>query len=87
MSHSQKKILFIVPPITMAEGYGDFEDAGDLLPFQGILGLAALTREKGYDTYFYGCISRMNDTRHNTRIRSHNIIHIIIYTVVYIADY
>ena len=50
MIPSQKKILFIVPPITIAEVYGDFEDAGSLLPFQEILGLAALTWEKGYDT-------------------------------------
>jgi len=71
MNHSQKKILFIVPPITMAEAYGDFEDAGNLLPFQGILGLAALTREKGYDTYFIDAlVERMTQDQLIERIKA-----------------
>ena len=71
MSPSQKKILFIVPPITMAEAYGDFEDAGNLLPFQGILGLAALTREKGYDTYFIDAlVERMTQDQLMERIKA-----------------
>lgn len=47
-----KKILFIVPPITMGEVFGGMAKAGNVLPFQGILTLAALTRQKGYQTFF-----------------------------------
>jgi len=47
-----KRILFVVPPITMTEVFGEMAEAGNILPFQGILSLAALTRDRGYDTYF-----------------------------------
>lgn len=45
-----KKIAFLVPPVTMAELFGEFGDAGNVLPFIGLMLLASLTRKHGYHT-------------------------------------
>ncbi len=45
-----KKIVFLIPPVSMRELFGDFGDAGNVLPFVGVMLLAALTRERGYKT-------------------------------------
>lgn len=44
------KILFINPPLTSREAYGNFEQLGNRLPPLGICSLAAITRKYGFDT-------------------------------------
>jgi len=49
------KIIFINPPITMRDRFGDLASAGNNMPFLGLLYLAAMTREHGYKTKVIDC--------------------------------
>lgn len=45
-----KKIIFLNPPLTLKERYGAFNLGGTVMPPLGLLSLAAVTRQRGYDT-------------------------------------
>ena len=45
-----KKILFINPPLTLKDRYGEMAESGTTTPPLGLCNLAAVTREAGYKT-------------------------------------
>lgn len=45
-----KKIIFIEPPLSLEERYGDLAESGTTTPPLGLCHLAAVTIDKGYDT-------------------------------------
>ena len=56
--HSKnRRIVFVVPPISMEEVFGEMGDVGNILPFNGILLLAGLTRHLGYETYLIDSVA------------------------------
>ncbi|MBU1127073.1 B12-binding domain-containing radical SAM protein [Patescibacteria group bacterium] len=44
------KIVFINPPLFLEERYGELAQAGSMTPPLGLCGLAAVTREEGFET-------------------------------------
>lgn len=45
-----KKILFVNPPLSLEERYGDMAESGTTTPPLGLCLLAGITRDKGYET-------------------------------------
>lgn len=57
----KKKVMFLNPTLSLSELYNDLGDSGSELPPLGISILAAITREKGYDTSILDSIAlRLN---------------------------
>ena len=44
------KIVFVNPPVSIFERYGTLAPAGSNAPPLGLCSLAAVTRDKGYET-------------------------------------
>lgn len=54
-------ILFINPGYSMKELYGDLAESGNELPPQNLAGLAAVTRQHGYETAIIDCAAMRMD--------------------------
>ena len=53
----EKTIVFLIPPLDMARIFGEFEETGNILPFVGLMALASLCRERGYNTYILDALA------------------------------
>ncbi|MCL5037143.1 MAG: B12-binding domain-containing radical SAM protein [Chloroflexi bacterium] len=63
-------ILFINPPLTMEERYNDLKEAGSSMPSLGLLILASIAREAGYDAGILdACAMNMDLARTLSRIK------------------
>lgn len=51
------KIIFVNPPVTLEDMYGDLAVGGNRLPPMGLLYLAAVTREAGFETEIVDCVA------------------------------
>ena len=69
--HSKnRRIVFVVPPVSMEEVFGEMGDVGNVLPFNGIMLLAGLTRHLGYETYIIDSVAlRLSKDQLLDRIR------------------
>lgn len=57
----KRKILFINPGYSLKDLYGDLAESGNELPPQTLAGLAATTRQYGYDTAITDCAAMKMD--------------------------
>lgn len=52
-----KNIVFVNPPVSMEERYGKLSAGANYLPPLGLCHLAAIVREKGFDTRIIDCVA------------------------------
>ena len=57
-------IVFMTPPMSLRARYGSWAKAGNAMPSLGILSLAAVTRQEGFDTRVIAAAARDLDQEH-----------------------